>query len=210
LSFGTTSTYHRKISNKKAVLRSLPRDCLKYLTDYWPCTEKRAFMQKLSCSGHTEYSVVLASQILQSGRPDLIEINFILRKASEHGSDEARYFMMMLLALSKDGSLVGDAFFTFKDLFNRRQLAKCKEAIMNVGGLPHFWGHFWTRPLLPEFVYRFICTSNHTCQGHERKSGIYWPFPSSDNDYLLTNICLFCHFDIEILVQLCFLEPEGY
>jgi len=96
-------------------------------------------MQKLSRSGHTEYKlVVLASQMLQGRRPNLMEINFILGKAAKHGSDEARYFMIMLLVLSKDGSLVGDAFFTFKDLFDRRQLANCKEAFMNVGGPPHF------------------------------------------------------------------------
>ena len=142
LNFGTTSTYHRKISNKKAVLRALPQDCLWYLTDYWPCTGKQAFLKKLSRSGHAEYSVVMASHMFQGGRPDLKEIKFILRKATEHGSDGARYFMMMLLVLSKDGSFVDDAFFIFKDLFERRQLANCKGAIMNVEGPPYFLGAF--------------------------------------------------------------------
>jgi len=166
LNFGTTSTYHRKISNKKAVLRALPQDCLWYLTDYWPCTEKRAFLKKLSRSGHAEYSVVMASQMFQGGRPDLKEIKFILRKATKHGSNGARYFMVMLLVLSKDGSFVDDAFLIFKDLFDRRQLANCKGAIMNVEALLIFWGHFWIRTLLPEFTYRYTCTSNQTCRGH--------------------------------------------
>lgn len=65
---------------------------------YWLLAlyRKLVFTHKLSCSGHTEYSVVLGSQMLQGGRPDLTEISFIFRKAAKHGSDEARYFMMML------------------------------------------------------------------------------------------------------------------
>jgi len=51
-------------------------------------------MRKLSRSGHAEYSVVLASQMFQGERPDLKEINFVLRKAAKHGSDGAWYFMM--------------------------------------------------------------------------------------------------------------------
>jgi hypothetical protein len=133
-------------------------------------------MRKLSRNGHTKYSVVLTSQMFQGGRPDLKEIKFIMRKAAKHGSNGVRYFMMMLLVLSKDGSFVDDAFFTFKDLFNRRQLANCKGAIMNVEGPPYFWGHLWTRTLLPEFTYRFTCTSNQTYRGHRRKPGVYWPF----------------------------------
>jgi hypothetical protein len=160
LNFGTTSTYHQKVSNKKAVLRALPQDCLWYLTDYRPCVVKRAFMQKLSCSGHAEYSLVLASQMFQGGRLDLNEIKFILRRAAKHGYDGAMYFMMMLLVLSKDESFVEDAFFTYKCLLNCRQLANYKGAIMNVEGPPYFLGHFWTRTLLPEFIYRLTCTSS--------------------------------------------------
>jgi hypothetical protein len=133
---------------------------LRYLTDYWPCVVKRAFMHKLSRSGHAEYSLVLASQMFQVGRPDLKEIKFILRKAAKHGYDGAMYFMMMLLVLSKDESFVEDAFFTYKCLFNYRQLANYKGAIMNVKGPPYFLGHFWTRTLLPEFTYRLTCTSS--------------------------------------------------
>ena len=75
-------------------MRALPRDCFWYLTDYWSCIGKQAYMRKLSRSGHAEYSVVLASQMFQGERPDLKEINFVLRKAAKHGSDGAWYFMM--------------------------------------------------------------------------------------------------------------------
>jgi len=95
-------------------------------------------MQRISTSGDAEYSVVLAYQMFQGGRPNLREIKFILQKGAKHGSDGARYFMMMLLVLSKDGSFVEDSFFIFRDLFNRRQLAKCKGGIMNVEGPPYF------------------------------------------------------------------------
>jgi len=141
-------------------------------------------MRKLSRSGHAEYSVVLESQLFQSGCPDLKKINFILRKAAKHGSDGARYFMMMLLVLSINGTLVDDAFLIiFKDLFDHQQLANCKGAIMNVEGPPYFLGHFWTRTLLLEFTYQFTCTFNHSYRGHGRRPGVYWPFPGSDDDY---------------------------
>jgi len=93
-------------------------------------------MKLISRSGHVEYSMVLASKMFQGGHPNSKEIKFILRKASKHGSDGAMYFMMMLLVLSKDGSFVEDSFFIFQDLFNHRQLAKCKGDIIKVEGPP--------------------------------------------------------------------------
>jgi len=58
-------------------------------------------MHKISQSEHAKYSVVLPTQMFQGGRSNLREIKFILRKAAKHGSDGARYFLMMLLSYSK-------------------------------------------------------------------------------------------------------------
>jgi hypothetical protein len=92
--------------------------------------------------------------MLQGGRPDLKEINFILQKAAKHGSEGAWYFMMMLLVLSNDGFLVGDAFV-------RQQLTNCRGAIMNVEGLLIFGGisgpgHFSQSSLTGSFALRTL------------------------------------------------------
>jgi hypothetical protein len=57
-----------------------------------------------------------------------------------------------------------EVFPVFKDLFDRKQLADCGRALMNVNDIPFFWGFYWTRPLPPGLEYRFTCTSNGTCK----------------------------------------------
>jgi len=79
--FKATYVLHRRLASKKVVLRALPRDCLWYLSDHWPCAEKYAFMQQISRSGYAMYCMVLASQPFQRGRPNLEEFKQILQKA---------------------------------------------------------------------------------------------------------------------------------
>jgi len=50
----------------------------------------------------------------------------------------AKYFLMVLKVLAKDGFSIDEVFPIFKDLFNRQQLAHCKRAIMNVEGPPSY------------------------------------------------------------------------
>jgi hypothetical protein len=73
LRFKVTSTYHQKLARKIALLRALPRDCLWYISYYWPCAGKCKFMHQICRSGHKAYTVVLEGQMLQGDRPDLEE-----------------------------------------------------------------------------------------------------------------------------------------
>ena len=70
------------------------------------------------------------------------EIKHILQKAATHGFDRAKYFLLMLKVLTKDGFSKDEIFPVFKDLFDRQQLAHCKRAIMNVEGPPSYEGHY--------------------------------------------------------------------
>lgn len=120
LRFKATSVYHKKLANKKAVLRALPRDCLRYISDHQPRVAKRKFMQRLSHSGHEAYCVVVAANLLHGGRPDLEEIKLILKKGAARGSDGAKYFELMLKVLAKNGFLMSEVLPIFRDLFNRK------------------------------------------------------------------------------------------
>lgn len=85
--FSATSYLHCRLSNKKVVLMALPRECLWYISDHWPCAAKRKFMQQISRSGHEAYCVVIAAQLLQERCTNLEEIKLIIKKAQTHGSD---------------------------------------------------------------------------------------------------------------------------
>jgi hypothetical protein len=156
---------------------------------------------------------VLAAQMLQGDRPDLEEIKLILREATTHGSNGAKYFELMLKVLAKDGFSMDEVLPVFRDFFNRKQLAECGRAIMNTEGPPSFSGYYWSRPLLPDLEYRFTCTSNGTCKGHGRRANIFWPLPGTDDEYSMTDLCLFCRLDVEItwfLVHFRFLEDARF
>jgi len=66
------------------------------------------------------------------------EINLILKKAATHGSDVAKYFLLMLKVLAKDSFLTDEVLPIFKDHFDRQQLADCKRTIMNDEVPPSF------------------------------------------------------------------------
>jgi hypothetical protein len=65
------------------------------------------------------------------------EINCILQKTTTHGSDVAKYLLLMLKVLFKDGFSMDEVFPIFKDLFDHHQLSNCKRGIMNVEGSPY-------------------------------------------------------------------------
>lgn len=48
------------------------------------------------------------------------EIKQVLRAASRHGSDGAKYFLMILDVLAEGGFSVGEVFSVFIDLFDRK------------------------------------------------------------------------------------------
>jgi len=158
---------HQKLANNNEVLWALPRRCLLYLSDCQPCAEKCSFMQQLSCSGHAVYCVALVSQLFQQRNSELEEIKKNLHKTAIHGSDGAKYFLMMLNVLARGGFPTYEVFPIFKDLFERQQLANCKRAIINIKGC------YWLRALHPGLEYKFMCTSHRTCKGDGRKPNIF-------------------------------------
>jgi len=199
LRFEVTSTYHQKLAHKKAVLKALPRDFLWYISEYWPYAGKRKFIQHISRSGHEAYNVVLAAQMLQGDRPDLEEIKLILKEATSHGSDGAKYFELMLKVLAKGGFLMDEVLLVFSDLFNRKQLVECERAIMNVEGPSSFWGYYWSRPLSQIWSIGSLApqTGPIKVMGGDPISFCHsW---GTNDEYSMTNLCVFCCLDVEIV-----------
>lgn len=53
-----------------------------------------------------------------------------MAKAIKHGSNEAIYFNLMLEMLASEGFSENGVLSSFRNLFNRRQLANCRDAIL--------------------------------------------------------------------------------
>ena len=85
--------------------------------------------------------------------------------------------------LAEEGFSLDEVFPVFMNLFKRKQLAECRRALTNVGGIPFFWGPYWTRHLLLGLKHRFVCTSKETSKGYGRKPNIFWPLPGDDEEY---------------------------
>jgi len=47
-------------------------------------------------------------------------------------------------------------------------------------------------------VLRTLCQSKRTCMGDGRLFGFYWPGPREDYEYSQTEVCILCHFDVEL------------
>jgi len=72
--------------------------------------------------------------MLQQIRPNLEDMKRIFAKAVKHSSDGAKYFQLMLKVLASEKFLENEVFLVFQDLFNRQQLANCRNTIMNTEG----------------------------------------------------------------------------
>jgi len=97
-------------------------------------------MKQLPDSGHSTFCITLASQLFQQPDPDVEEVKRALCAAARHGSDGAKYFLMILDVLDEGGFFVGEVFSVFIDLFDHKQLARCRRSLMNLGG--PFWADF--------------------------------------------------------------------
>jgi len=170
-------------------------------------------MRQISHSGHVMFSVASAAQMLQRDNPNLEEINLILKEAVAQRSDSASYFDLILKVLGKEGFSKDEILPVLTDLFEQRRLAECGRALANIGGIPFFWGHYWTRPLPLGLERRFACSSKGTCKGHGRRPNIFWPLAGDDEEYSTTDLCLLCRLDVEIawfLVHFRFLEDAKF
>jgi len=165
-------------------------------------------MQRLSQSVHEAYFVVDTARLLHSGCPNLEEIKLILQKVTARGSNGAKYFLLMLKVLVKDGFLPNEVLSTFQDLFTQRWLTDCKRAIINIESPPSYKGCHWSRFLLPELEYRLVCNSDGTYKGYGRKPRKNLASSRSYDEYSVKNICLFFRLDVKLawfLIQLCFI-----
>ena len=95
-------------------------------------------MCQISHNGHGMYSVASAAKILRRDNRDFREIKLILREAVIHRSNSARYFNLILKVLTEEGFSIDEVFHVFMDVFKRKQLAECRRALTNVGGIPFF------------------------------------------------------------------------
>jgi len=160
-------------------------------------------MQRLSKSGHASYSVVLATFMLQPIRPNLEGIKLILEKARKRGSNGATYFDLMLKVLVVERFSKNEVFPAFKNLFNRRQLANCRNTILNKEG-PRFSWECLCSKLMPQGLkYQLSCPSDRVCEEVRRICNTNSPLPGPYEDYPTTSFCLSCHLDLELA---CFLE----
>lgn len=83
------------------------------------------------------HTVALATFMLQQIRPNLEEIKLILEKGMKHGSNRAKYINLILEVYASEGFSENEVISAFRDLFERRQLANCRDTILNTVG-PHF------------------------------------------------------------------------
>lgn len=196
LHFRETSSRHWRLTKTHGVLRALRRNCLSYLMDYNPCVGKRIFIQRLSDSGHPKFCVARAAQLFHERYFNLEEVKWILMRAISHGFVEAKKNSMILDALASDRFSSENVFSIFGTLFERKKLSRVRRALMWVPG------YYSSRPLPRELDYRFMCRSYKNCKGSGRKPNVASPPPGFDDDYLMTDICLLCCFDAEILLFL--------
>jgi len=162
------------------------------------CAGKRRFVQRLSSSGHVFYSVVLVAFMLHQIRPNLDRIKRILAKAMKHGSDRATYFNLMLEVLTRDRLSDNHILPVFQDLFNRRQLANCRNAILNTAGPCFAWNSLYFQQMLPGFRYQLSCPPLRICEGIRRVRITVSPLPGPDEDYPTTCFCLSYRLNLEL------------
>jgi len=171
--FESAFPFYQELTHDKAVLRALPRSFLWFLSDHSPSEGKRKLMRQISHSGHGMYGIVSASQMLQLYNRNFGEIKLILKEAIACKSHSAKYFDLILKALAKGGCSIDEILPVFTNLFERKQLAEFRRALANIGRIPLFWVHYWTRTLPLGLDHRFTCTSKGTCKGFGRRPNIY-------------------------------------
>jgi len=198
LNFGAISKLHHQLGNKKAILRALNRDCLWYIVDPTSFSAKRRFVHKLSNSGHSSYRTAIAAFMLHQIRLDLERIKQILAKAMKQGSDGATYFNLMMEVVAADNPLDDQILPVFQNLFERHQLAHCRNAILHTVGPRFSWDSLCFRPMLLNLRYQFFCPTNELWNGIRRIHNVNSPFPVLDEDYPTKNFCLSCCLNLEL------------
>jgi len=124
-------------------------------------------------------------------------IHLVLRNACLARLDEAIYFSIMLRVLDSRGLDREVIMSNFKGLFVRQRLVYCRDAIITrdflLGLEP-----LELRLMPPGLAYRFTCPSEGVCVVSNKIHNISSPSPGADDDYDMTNICLWCRLDVEL------------
>lgn len=188
LRFRGTLSRDWRLAKAHEVLRALPKNCLSFLTDPKTSVGKRILIQRISDSGHPTFCVARAAQLFHETYFVLAEVRQILLRANSYGTTEAKYFLMILEALASDEFSPENVFLVFDTLFERKQLSNCRRDLTWIPG------YYSSRPLPRELDYRFMCHSYKTYKGSGRKQNVFSPPPRFDDDYFMTDICLFCRF----------------
>jgi len=155
-------------------------------------------VRRSSSSGNPFYSVAIATFMLHQIRPDMEIIKQVLAKAMKHGSDGATYFNLMVDVLAGDSPPDDQILLAFQDLFKRRQLENCRNAILNTVGPRSAWNSLHFQPMLPGLRYQFSCPPYEPCNRIRRNRNVASPLPSPDEDYPTTNFCLSCCLNLEL------------
>lgn len=132
-SFMRTLKNHLGICRLPAVLRSLPPEHADTIHDDEIPTSQFNFLYRMIESGHEDFCIVRALNIMYDVEPDVAEAKRILKLASPSGSKVAAYFLMMLDTSSTGGEEIEQAVSTFTKFFKVQILEVLRDGIIGWG-----------------------------------------------------------------------------
>ena len=136
-------------------------------------------------SGHADYCIMCAINLMFDTKPDVAEVRHILNIASKAWVETADYFLSMLDASAVRGENVEKAIFVLTKFFQTRKL-NVLHVHMNGWSIP-YWVHTrficGNRPMPEGLVLRTLCPSKSICKWDGRLSGFNWPAPGDDYEY---------------------------
>jgi len=176
-SFMRTSKDHLRICRRPTVLRSLlPEYANAIHNDEMPIS-KFSFLHMMIESGHGDFCIVWALNIMYDVELDVAEAKRVLKLAFAVRSETANYFLMMLNASSEGGEEIEQAVSTFTKFFKAQTLEALRDYIADCG-IP-YWAvarapRYWEALPMPKgLVVRSLRQSKDTCKGDGRMLGYY-------------------------------------
>lgn len=192
LSFMRTNKRHEGLCRTIDVLRAFNNeDAVRLLNDLKLTHEKLAFMHRLWASGHHTFCLLRCTQFLLHATPCLQTMRELLQNAEDADSLSAKYFALLLRALSWPPMSTINLFADFREILMTRQVARCRREI--IGGDTNFWFQcgWHRRPLPAQLVRRCFCNNWHNCPRDGRPPHHYYGYlPTDDDEYRLDNFCI--------------------
>jgi hypothetical protein len=156
------------------------------------------FMWRLWQAGHPTFCLLRCTQQMLHPRPRLGVIKQLLKKASDVGSNSAKYFNFLIRATSYPCPDYEQLFKDFWELLMTRNLSQYRHDIMGIGTSYRFHCHWYKRRFPLHMVYRNYCNNWHNCPGDGRRGGYRGLLPAEDEEYSYRNFCVCCRLDSEI------------